>query len=81
MTDAAMWVRRISDGADDTSAGRQEFVRWFIRPCGVSRPAGEVVADLIETAARPRPGRAPMSEGARRDGIPGRTLASQGISR
>jgi hypothetical protein len=40
-------------------------------------PASEVVASVIETVARPNPARAPMSVGARRQGVPGLSLASR----
>lgn len=46
-------VARVLDGEDVTKARRRHFVEWFIRPCGLDRPAGEVVADVILQAARP----------------------------
>jgi hypothetical protein len=79
--DLAARVHRIIDGADANAVGRREFTRWFLRPCGLEMPAGEVVADVIESAARPNPTRAPMSDHARRRGVPGLTLASEGIGR
>jgi hypothetical protein len=75
MGDVAACVRRILDGADDHATGRREFRRWFLRPCGVESAASEVVADVIERAARRRPG----STGQRdtpRTLIPGLTLAN-----
>jgi hypothetical protein len=81
MADLAAHVHRILQGADEKAAGRREFTRWFIRPCGLDTPAGRVVADVIETVALPRAGRAPLSDDARRQGIPGLTLASEGIGR
>ena len=79
--DVAAHVRRIVDGADEKAVGRREFTRWFVRPCGPEAPASLVVADVIETSARPRADRAPISEAARRRGVPGLTLASEGIGR
>ena len=79
--DVATHVRRILDGADDCAEGRRAFTRWFIRPCGLDVPASEVVASVIETVARPNPARAPMSVDARRQGVPGLSLASEGIGR
>jgi hypothetical protein len=80
-SDVAACVRRILDGTDDTADGRRSFARWFLRPCGLDTPAGEVVADVIETTARPRVGTAPVSERASRHLVPGLTLASEGIGR
>jgi hypothetical protein len=81
MDDVAVRVERILDGADEKAAGRREFTRWFIRPCGLDVPASGVVASVIETAARPNPARTPMSIEARRYGVPGLSLASEGIGR
>ena len=81
MDDVARHVRRILDGADERAEGRREFTRWFIRPCGLDVPASEVVASVIETAARPNADRAPVSAVARRQGVPGLSLASEGIGR
>jgi len=74
MGDVASRVRRILDGTDERAAARGEFARSFLRPCGLDSAAGEIVADLIESTARPRPGAAPVP-GARRPLIPGLTLA------
>jgi hypothetical protein len=79
--DVATHVRRIMDGADERAEGRRAFTRWFIRPCGLDGPAGDVVASVIESAARPNPTRAPISAVARVQGVPGLTLASEGIGR
>jgi hypothetical protein len=79
MDDVAARVRRIMDGADERAADRRAFMRWFIRPCGLDLPASEVVASVIETAARPNTERGPMSTVARRHGVPGLSLASEGI--
>lgn len=79
MGDVAVRVRRIMDGADERAADRRAFARWFIRPCGLDMPASEVVASVIETAARPNAERTPMSSVARRHGVPGLSLASEGI--
>ena len=79
--DALGVVRRILGGADERAEGRREFTRWFIRPCGLDVPASEVVASVIETAARPNADRAPVSAVARRQGVPGLSLASEGIGR
>jgi hypothetical protein len=81
MTDVAQHVRRILEGVDERADGRREFTRWFIRPCGLDVPASEVVASVIETAARPNAARAPISVVARRQVIPGLSLASEGIGR
>jgi hypothetical protein len=81
MDDVAVHVRRILDGADERAEGRREFTRWFIRPCGLDVPASDVVASVIESAARPNPGRAPISTEARRAVVPGLSLASEGIGR
>jgi hypothetical protein len=78
--EVASRVRRILDGVDDTADGRGEFARWFVRPCGLDMPAGHVVADILETAARPWAGSAASRE-SRRPLIPGLTLASGGIGR
>ena len=77
--DVAAGVRRIMNGADDRAADRRAFTRWFMRPCGLNIPASEVVASVIETAARPNAERAPMSVIAQRHGVPGLSLASEGI--
>jgi len=79
MDDVAGRVRRIMDGADERAADRRAFARWFIRPCGLDTPASEIVASVIETAARPNAEGAPMSTVARRHGVPGLSLASEGI--
>jgi hypothetical protein len=81
MDDVAAHVRAVLDGADERAEGRREFTRWFIRPCGLDVPASEVVASVIETVARPNAGRAPISVIAQRQGVPGLTLASEGIGR
>lgn len=77
--EVAACVRRMMDGGDDRAAHRRAFTRWFLRPCGLDVTASDVVASVIETAARPRAGRAPMSAVARRHGVPGLSLASEGI--
>jgi hypothetical protein len=81
MDDAATCVRRIADGGDDRAPDRRAFTHWFIRPCGLDMAAGDVVASVIETAARPNANREPMSAVARRHGVPGLSLASEGIGR
>jgi hypothetical protein len=81
MDDVAVHLRRILDGADERAAGRREFTRWFLRPCGMETPASGVVASVIETTARPRVDRAPVSDEARALGVPGLTLASESIGR
>ncbi len=80
-SEVASCVRRVLDGVDDKAEGRRGFARWFVRPCGLDRPAGEVVADVIETTARPRAGTAAVSAAAARQLVPGLTLASEGITR
>ncbi|MGE3274334.1 MAG: hypothetical protein AB7O67_04425 [Vicinamibacterales bacterium] len=42
----------VGDGADERREGRRRFVRQFLRPCGIDRPAAAVVADLVENLAR-----------------------------
>jgi hypothetical protein len=79
MGDVAACVRRIMDGTDERAADRRAFTRWFLRPCGLEVAAGDVVASIIETSARPNAGRAPISAIARRHGVPGLSLASEGI--
>jgi hypothetical protein len=81
MDDVAACVRRIMSGTDDRAADRRAFTHWFIRPCGLDMAASEVMASVIETAARPNADRAPMSAVARRQGVPGLSLASEGIGR
>lgn len=76
---ATQRIARIIDGADEKRQQRLEFVRWFLRPCGLDRPAAHVVADLIERSAVP--------DGSTRavfpvvEPIPGLTLRSQAIGR
>ena len=79
--EVAACVRRILDGADDRAVGRREFTRWFIRPCGLDVAASEVAASVIETVARPNTDRAPISAVALRQGVPGLSLATEGIGR
>lgn len=79
MGDVASCVRGVMDGADARAADRRAFTRWFLRPCGLDVSASDVVASVIEMAARPRAGRAPISAVARRQGVPGLSLASEGI--
>ena len=43
-------VRRIQQGGDNKHDLRQRFVYDYIRPYGLDRPAGEVVAHAIELA-------------------------------
>ena len=74
MAEAASRVRRILDGSDERAASRRAFVRSFLRPCGADYAASEVIADLIDSAARPRPGSTPAPD-CRRPLIPGLTLA------
>ena len=47
-------VARILDGADEKAAGRRFFTEWFLRPCGIDRPATLEVVDAIESTARLR---------------------------
>ena len=79
MGEVASGVRRIMGGDDAHAADRRAFTRWFLRPCGLHVTASDVVASVIETAAMPRAGRAPISAMARRQGVPGLSLASEGI--
>jgi hypothetical protein len=80
-SEVASHVRRMLDGLDEMAEGRRGFARWFLRPCGLTTPAGHIVADIIESAARPRAGSAPAPGDTRRPLIPGLTLASEGIKR
>jgi len=71
-------VARILGGADEKQAGRREFTRWFLRPCGLDRNVSRIVADVIERTALPPAGSAaPASV----ELVPGLTLASEGIGR
>jgi hypothetical protein len=80
MGDVAACVKRIMDGADDRAVDRRAFTRWFLRPCGLEVSAADVVASVIETSARPNAGRAPISPAARRQSVPGLSLASEGVT-
>lgn len=42
-------IREIISGADYKKIQREKFIRDFIRPRGLNRPAGEVVADELES--------------------------------
>jgi hypothetical protein len=53
IADAVQRIVRVVDGADEKREQRAEFIRWFLRPCGVDRPAARVVADVIERSALP----------------------------
>ena len=75
--EVAARVARILDGADEKQAGRREFTRWFLRPCGLDTPVSGIVADVIERAALPGGDVRPASA----DLVPGMTLASEGIGR
>ena len=71
-------VAAILDGADEKAEGRRFFTEWFLRPCGVDRPATLEVVETIETTARrggaltrsgqtePMPRLAPAAEDDRR---------------
>ena len=48
---AAAIVGRVLDGEDPRREQRRAFVHSFVRPGGMERRAGEVVADAIERAA------------------------------
>ena len=48
---AAAIVARVLDGEDPRREQRRAFVHSFVRPGGMERRAGEVVADAIERAA------------------------------
>jgi hypothetical protein len=75
---AAHRIARVIDGADEKREQRLEFARWFLRPCGLGRPAAEVVADLIERSAIPCSStRAEYPA----EPIPGLTLGSDAIRR
>jgi hypothetical protein len=53
VADAAQRIARVVDGADEKRAQRAEFVHRFLRPCGIDRPAAEVVADVVERSSLP----------------------------
>jgi hypothetical protein len=73
-SDVARRVRGLIDGGDETAAGRKQFARSFLRPCGLDSAASDVIADIMESAARPRADSTPVRD-ARRPLIPGLTLA------
>jgi hypothetical protein len=70
---AAAIVSRILGGEDPRRAQRRRFVGYFVRPGGMDRRAGEVVAEAIERAGR---GGAPPAPPAA--GQPDRALATAG---
>jgi len=41
-------VASILAGADEKASGRRFFTEWFLRPCGIERPATLEVVDTIE---------------------------------
>ena len=49
-------IERIRQGGDLKQADRQRFVLDYIRPRGLKRPAGEVVARAIELAGMGKSG-------------------------
>ena len=75
--DVARRVQRLLEGHDEKAEGRRRFVEWFIRPCGVDRPAAPVVTDLIERMALPSAAQSPDVLAA--DPVPGLTLSARGI--
>jgi len=72
-------VGRLLNGTDEKRHGREEFRRWFLRPCGVDRPAGPIVADVIERAGWGVPG--DRRQGRPLDLVPGLALTTPGIQR
>lgn len=48
--EAVEGLESLLEGRDETGTARQEFARWFARPRGIERAAGEVAADAIEEA-------------------------------
>src|SRR5262249_48503372 len=77
--EAAQRIARIVEsGVDQMATSRPEFLRWFLRPCGLDRPASQVVADVIERSAIPFSS-LPMASAT--DPIPGLTLRSEAIGR
>jgi len=81
VTEAAARILRILEGADEKKAERLAFARWFLRPCGLDRPAAKVVSDVIERAALPHPEVVGARGDAPGDLLPGLTLSSDGVSR
>lgn len=50
--EVAVRVEKILAGEDEKAEGRNFFIRWFLRPRGVDRPATLEVVDVIERMAR-----------------------------
>ena len=73
---AAARIARIIGGTDEKREQRGAFVRWFLRPCGLDRPAAQVVADLIERSALPL-GTASVAPSV--EPVPGLTLRSDAV--
>lgn len=44
-------VQELLQGKDSRSAKRRQFVREFVRPCGIETPASQVMTDAIEALA------------------------------
>ena len=55
LPEAASILAAILDGADAKEGNRHRFVRDFIRPLGLDKPASLVMAKAIETVARKQP--------------------------
>lgn len=53
---AVSLVAEIAGGNDQLAGNRREFVRSFIRPCGLDKPASDVVAEVIRLAASGKAG-------------------------
>jgi len=51
LSQAVQVVTAILDGEDGRADQRRQFVKDFIRPCGLEQPAGKVVARAIELVA------------------------------
>lgn len=71
---AAAALGRIAAGEDPRREQRREFVARFVRPGGIGRPAGDVVADAIERAVA---GRVTVpAASAHDDGVPAAAAAA-----
>jgi hypothetical protein len=50
-SELAVIIGQIVNGVDAHSKQRLEFVKNFLRPCGINKPAAEAYADLVEQIA------------------------------
>ena len=54
LNDAMEAIVRIMEGNDRHRLQRRQFIRDFVRPCGLDRKAGDVAAKAIELTAQGR---------------------------